>query len=58
MKQLTNVAMHSIQLISCVFILCICLASAHAQSPYFWADTELSIEQKGLTEDAAYGKEC
>ncbi len=54
MKQLTNVAMHSIQLISCVFILCICLASAHAQSPSFWADTELSIEQKGLTEVAAY----
>jgi hypothetical protein len=54
MKQHTNVAMRSIQLIGCVFTLCICLASAQAQSLSFWADGELSIEQKGLTEVAVY----
>lgn len=54
MKQHTNVAMRSIQLISCVFTLCICLASAQAQSLSFWADGELSIEQKELTEVAVY----
>jgi hypothetical protein len=54
MKQHTNVAMRSIQLIACVFTWCICLASAQAQSLSFWADGELSIEQKGLTEVAVY----
>ena len=54
MKQHPTIAMRSIQLISCVFILCLCLGSAQAQTTSFWADSELSLEQKELTEAAAY----
>jgi len=47
-------ALRAIQCIGCLCILSICSESAKAQSPSFWIDSELSAEQKTMTQVAAY----